>query len=128
VSELADLVVYQPLRRRGFLRAVLASNAVGAPLDTIVFLALAGFPVWSALPGQLWVKAWATLIPSPTTTLPCRASAGAANCGTVTGLTAVEVSAAPDYYAAHPKHVDERITANDEAAQQPSAAGGRRAN
>ncbi|RSM64069.1 hypothetical protein DMB66_21340 [Actinoplanes sp. ATCC 53533] len=63
LSELADLLVYQPLRRRGFLRAVLASNMVGAPLDTIVFLALAGFPVWSALPGQLWVKAWATLIP-----------------------------------------------------------------
>ncbi|MCW6005377.1 VUT family protein [Micromonospora sp. CPCC 205371] len=63
VSELADLLVYQPLRRRGFLRAVLASNAVGAPLDTIVFLSLAGFPVWSALPGQLWVKALATLIP-----------------------------------------------------------------
>lgn len=63
VSELADLLVYQPLRPRGFVRAVLASNAVGAPLDTIVFLTLAGFPVWSALPGQLWVKAWATLIP-----------------------------------------------------------------
>jgi queuosine precursor transporter len=63
VSELADLLVYQPLRRRGFLRAVLASNAVGAPLDTIMFLSLAGFPVWSALPGQLWVKAWATVIP-----------------------------------------------------------------
>jgi queuosine precursor transporter len=63
VSELADLLVYQPLRRRGFVRAVLASNAVGAPLDTIVFLTLASFPVWSALPGQLWVKAWATLIP-----------------------------------------------------------------
>jgi uncharacterized PurR-regulated membrane protein YhhQ (DUF165 family) len=66
VSELADLLVYQPLRRRGFLRAVVASNAVGAPLDTIVFLTLAGFPVWSALPGQLWVKAWATLIPVAT--------------------------------------------------------------
>ncbi|MDG4834126.1 VUT family protein [Solwaraspora sp. WMMD1047] len=63
VSELADLLVYQPLRLRGLLRAVLASNAVGALLDTIVFLTLAGFPVWSALPGQLWVKAWVTLIP-----------------------------------------------------------------
>ena len=45
VSELADLLVYQPLRRRRFLRAVLASDTVGAPLDTVVFLALAGFPV-----------------------------------------------------------------------------------
>jgi uncharacterized PurR-regulated membrane protein YhhQ (DUF165 family) len=63
VSELADLLVYQPLRRYGFIRAVLASNAVGAPLDTIVFLGLAGFPVWTALPGQLWVKACATAVP-----------------------------------------------------------------
>ena len=63
VSELADLAVYQPLRRRGLLRAVLASNAVGAPLDSIVFLTLAGLPVWAALPGQLWVKTLATVIP-----------------------------------------------------------------
>lgn len=63
VSELADLLVYQPLRRRGFVRAVVASNAVGAPLDTIVFLALAGLPIWATLPGQLWAKAPATLVP-----------------------------------------------------------------
>jgi len=63
ISELADLAVYQPLRRRGLLRAILASNAVGAPIDSIVFLALAGLPVWAALPGQLWVKALATVIP-----------------------------------------------------------------
>jgi queuosine precursor transporter len=31
LSELADLAVYQPLRRRGFIRAVIASNTVGAP-------------------------------------------------------------------------------------------------
>jgi uncharacterized PurR-regulated membrane protein YhhQ (DUF165 family) len=63
VSELADLVVYQPLRRRGFLRAVVASNAVGAPVDTILFLALAGFPIWTAVPGQLLAKATATAVP-----------------------------------------------------------------
>jgi hypothetical protein len=49
VSELADLAVHQPLRRRGLLRAVLASNAVGAPLDSIVFLTLTGPPVRAAL-------------------------------------------------------------------------------
>jgi hypothetical protein len=46
---------------------------------------------------------------------------------TVTGLTAVQVSAALDYYAAHPTGVDERIAANDDAArraQRPPAAGG----
>jgi len=63
VSELADLAVYQPLRRRGFIRAALASNAVGAPVDTILFLALAGFGIWAALPGQLLAKSTATVIP-----------------------------------------------------------------
>ena len=63
VSELADLAVYQPLRRRGFIRAALASNAVGAPVDTILFLSLAGFPIWAALPGQLLAKTTATVIP-----------------------------------------------------------------
>ena len=63
IAELADLLVYQRLRRRGWIRAALASNAVGAPLDTVVFLTLAGFGVWPSLPGQLWVKAVATIIP-----------------------------------------------------------------
>ncbi len=63
LSELADLIVYQPLRRRGWLRAVVASNAVGAPIDTVLFLALAGFPIWAAVPGQLLAKATATAIP-----------------------------------------------------------------
>ncbi len=63
LSELADLAVYQPLRRRGWVRAVIASNTVGAPVDTILFLALAGFPIWAAVPGQLLAKATATAIP-----------------------------------------------------------------
>ena len=63
VSELADLLVYQRLRARGWIAAALASNAVGAPVDTVLFLALAGFPIWEAVPGQLWVKAVATLVP-----------------------------------------------------------------
>jgi uncharacterized PurR-regulated membrane protein YhhQ (DUF165 family) len=63
LSELADLLVYQRLRDRGWIAAALASNAVGAPVDTVLFLAVAGFPVWAAVPGQLWVKALATVIP-----------------------------------------------------------------
>ncbi|MEU1883405.1 VUT family protein [Streptosporangium sp. NPDC020072] len=63
LSETADMVVYTPLRERGFVRAVLASNLVGAVADTVVFLALAGFPIWAALPGQLVGKAWMTLVP-----------------------------------------------------------------
>lgn len=53
VSEFADFGVYQPLRRRGYIRAAVASNVVGAFVDTVVFLAVAGFPVWASLPGQM---------------------------------------------------------------------------
>jgi uncharacterized PurR-regulated membrane protein YhhQ (DUF165 family) len=65
VAETADMAVYTPLRSRGWARAVLASNVVGAVLDTLVFLWLAGFPVTSAtVGGQLVGKlAWATALP-----------------------------------------------------------------
>jgi uncharacterized PurR-regulated membrane protein YhhQ (DUF165 family) len=58
LGELADLAVYRPLRRRGWRRAVAGSNAVGALVDTVIFLAVAGFPVTpAAVGGQLVVKA-----------------------------------------------------------------------
>jgi len=64
VSELADLVVYTPLRDRAWAAAVLASNLVGAFVDTVIFLAIAGFWSWSAVPGQMLGKiVWATLVP-----------------------------------------------------------------
>jgi queuosine precursor transporter len=63
LSELADLLVYQRLIRRGFIAAALASNTVAAPIDSIVFLGLAGYPIWAALPGQVWVKTAAVAIP-----------------------------------------------------------------
>ena len=53
ISEAADLAVYTPLRRRGYIRAAVASNVVGAVVDTIVFLWIAGFPIVAALPGQM---------------------------------------------------------------------------
>ncbi|MGW5003303.1 VUT family protein [Streptomyces hydrogenans] len=64
-AELADMAIYTPLRSRGWARAVLASNAVGAIVDTLLFLLLAGFPVTAAtVGGQLVGKlAWATLLP-----------------------------------------------------------------
>lgn len=52
-SETADLLVYTPLRRRGYIRAAIASNVVGAIADTFLFLWLAGFPIADAWQGQL---------------------------------------------------------------------------
>jgi uncharacterized PurR-regulated membrane protein YhhQ (DUF165 family) len=65
VAETADMAVYTPLRSRGWARAVLASNAVGAVLDTLVFLLLAGFPLTTATVGGQFVGklAWATALP-----------------------------------------------------------------
>lgn len=53
VSEVLDLAIYTPLRRRGYVRAALASNVAGALVDTLLFLTIAGFPLWQALPGQI---------------------------------------------------------------------------
>lgn len=50
VSELADWAVYSPLRPRRPVMAAIASNTVGAVVDTALFLAIAGFPLsgtWS---------------------------------------------------------------------------------
>jgi uncharacterized PurR-regulated membrane protein YhhQ (DUF165 family) len=64
VAELADLLVYVPLRRRNWRTAVVASNAVGAIADTFLFLTIAGFGLTvQSVGGQLLVKAvWMTLL------------------------------------------------------------------
>lgn len=68
LAELMDYAVYVPLRRRSqlgdrrWIIAVVASNVVGAFMDTVVFLGLA-FGVASiaeALPGQMVGKTYAT--------------------------------------------------------------------
>lgn len=59
-SELCDFAVYTPLRSRGWTVAVLASNAVGIVIDSVLFLWIA-FGSLALLPGQLVGKAWATL-------------------------------------------------------------------
>lgn len=61
LAETADLLAYTPLRRRGYVRAAVASNVVGAVVDSVVFLTIAGFPVMAALPGQLVGKLAVTL-------------------------------------------------------------------
>jgi uncharacterized PurR-regulated membrane protein YhhQ (DUF165 family) len=60
VAETMDLVVYEPLRKRGLLLAMLASNAVGLLADSLIFLWLA-FGGFDYLPGQLLGKTWMTL-------------------------------------------------------------------
>ena len=59
VSELADFVVYAPLRERGWLRAVFASNVVGFTVDSLLFLWLA-FGSLEFIEGQLVGKAYMT--------------------------------------------------------------------
>jgi uncharacterized PurR-regulated membrane protein YhhQ (DUF165 family) len=62
VSELADLAVYTPLRRRGYIRAAIASNVVGAVVDTVLFLWIAGFPIADAIAGQMVGKVVVTAL------------------------------------------------------------------
>ena len=60
ISELADFSVYTPLRKRGWLKAVAASNAVGLIVDSLLFLWIA-FGSLTFLWGQVVGKAWMTL-------------------------------------------------------------------
>lgn len=60
LSETADLSVYEPLRKRGWLPAVLASNVVGLLIDSALFLWLA-FGSLAFFWGQAVGKAWMTL-------------------------------------------------------------------
>lgn len=63
LSELADMAIYTPLRKRGYVRAAVASNLVGSVVDTVVFLWLAGFGLAPlVVAGQLVGKAWMTLL------------------------------------------------------------------
>lgn len=60
LSELLDFAVYEPLRKRGLLVAMGASNVVGMLADSLLFLWLA-FGSLAFLPGQLVGKAWMTV-------------------------------------------------------------------
>lgn len=61
ISELADLSVYAPLRRKRLVLAVLASGAVGAAVDSAVFLWLA-FGSLDFIAGQIVGKLWMTAL------------------------------------------------------------------
>ena len=61
VSEFADFAVYTPLRDSGRTRAAIASNVVGAVVDTVLFLWIAGFPL-SGTATQVLVKVGTTTV------------------------------------------------------------------
>jgi len=58
-SELADFAVYSPLRAKGKIKALLASNAVGLVADSTLFLYLA-FGSLEFLSGQVVAKEYMT--------------------------------------------------------------------
>ena len=60
LSELADFAVYAPLRAKGKIKALLASNAVGLVADSMLFLYLA-FGSLDFLSGQIVAKGYMTL-------------------------------------------------------------------
>jgi uncharacterized PurR-regulated membrane protein YhhQ (DUF165 family) len=64
LSELADTAVYEPLRRSGKVRALAWSNLIGSIVDSVLFLALAGFTIWPAVVGQVAVK-WVMCVGLP---------------------------------------------------------------
>ncbi|GAA2484925.1 hypothetical protein GCM10010406_21470 [Streptomyces thermolineatus] len=60
VAETLDFAVYEPLRKRGLVVAMVASNVVGLIADSLIFLWLA-FGSLAYLPGQAVGKAWMTV-------------------------------------------------------------------
>ena len=60
LSELADMAVYTPLRKKRLAMAVLASGVVGAVVDSAAFLWIA-FGSLDYLAGQVVGKAWMTI-------------------------------------------------------------------
>lgn len=63
LAETLDMLVYKPLRKKGFFKASIVSNVVGFTTDTFLFLYLAGFALTvDTVAGQLWVKALMTLL------------------------------------------------------------------
>lgn len=61
VSELMDLAVYEPLRKRSWLGAVAASNTVGLVTDSVLFLWIA-FGGLTGLEGLILGKAYMTVL------------------------------------------------------------------
>lgn len=61
VSETLDFAIYTLLRRRSWLAAATASNAIGLIVDSVIFLTLA-FGSLEFLEGQIFAKAYMTAL------------------------------------------------------------------
>lgn len=64
LSEIADLLVYTPLQRRGLIKAAFASSVVGLVIDSVVFLVIA-FGSLDFVAGQILGKLWMVLLAVP---------------------------------------------------------------
>jgi len=65
-AELVDLAVYARVHASvGFIPAIASSNIVAVPVDTLLFLQIAGFGItWQAVTGQVIAKlVYATAVP-----------------------------------------------------------------
>ena len=65
VAGVVDWAIYTRTRSSGFIRAAFISSVVAAPVDTVLFLAIAGFPLTAeTVVGQFVGKVlWATIVP-----------------------------------------------------------------
>jgi uncharacterized PurR-regulated membrane protein YhhQ (DUF165 family) len=63
-SELADLLVFTPLQKRGLVLAAVVSSIVGLVIDSIIFLQMA-FGSLDFVAGQIVGKIWMVLIAIP---------------------------------------------------------------
>lgn len=61
VSEMADMAVYAPIRKRNWLLAIALSNTVGLLVDSVLFLSLA-FGSLDFLVGLVWAKLAVTVV------------------------------------------------------------------
>jgi queuosine precursor transporter len=63
-SELADLLVFTPLQKRGLVLAAVVSSVVGLVIDSIIFLQMA-FGSLEFIAGQIVGKTWMVFIAIP---------------------------------------------------------------
>ena len=66
VSGIVDLLIYTPIAKKRFVRAVVFSSIISAVIDSGIFLWL-GFNSLELFPGQVLPKLWVILLANPFT-------------------------------------------------------------